>query len=177
MDSNEHGIMEQNEEHHETNISIYYTHETELYAESYDAMNKSMSCKNLGLGEIGGGEKVNPVVERIWIGAGARRAARRSSGRSRPEERRGTPGSAGMAAEGGGEDGAGACRRAGAGGRGRCGGAGSPETMTPARAREAGAAGGRKEAGRGRSRLGPRGAVAGFPGRGGAAYGAPRVAL
>ena len=102
MDSNEHGAMEQNEEHLEANILIYYTHEMELYAESYDALNMRMSCKNLGLREIREGEKVNPVVERIWIGAGARRAARRSSGRSRPEERRGTPGSAGMAAEGGG---------------------------------------------------------------------------
>ena len=42
MDSNEHGIMEQNEEHLETNISIYYTHETKLYAGSYDVMNKSI---------------------------------------------------------------------------------------------------------------------------------------
>ena len=39
MDLNEHGTMEQNEEHLETNISIYYTHETEQYAESYNAMN------------------------------------------------------------------------------------------------------------------------------------------
>ena len=39
MDSNEHGAIEQNVEHHEMNISIYYTRETELYAESYDAMN------------------------------------------------------------------------------------------------------------------------------------------
>ena len=42
MASNEHGAMEQNEEHHEMNISIYYTHEAELYAESYDAMNMGM---------------------------------------------------------------------------------------------------------------------------------------
>ena len=42
MDSNEHGEMEQNEEHHETNIWIYYTYETELYAESYDALNIGM---------------------------------------------------------------------------------------------------------------------------------------
>ena len=38
MDSNEHGAMEQNEDHLETNIPIYYTRETELYAEIYDAM-------------------------------------------------------------------------------------------------------------------------------------------
>ena len=44
MDSNEHGAMEQNEEHLVTNISIYYTHETELYAESYDAMNMGIYC-------------------------------------------------------------------------------------------------------------------------------------
>ena len=42
MDPNEHGTMERNEEHLETNISIYHTHETELYAESYDAMNMGM---------------------------------------------------------------------------------------------------------------------------------------
>ena len=47
MDSNEHGAMEQNEEHLEANISIYYMHETELYTESYDAMNMSMYCKYL----------------------------------------------------------------------------------------------------------------------------------
>ena len=38
MDANEHGIMEQNEEHLETNILIYYTHETEQYAMRCDAM-------------------------------------------------------------------------------------------------------------------------------------------
>ena len=45
MDSNEHGAMEQNEEHHEANILIYYTHETELYAESYDAENMAIYCE------------------------------------------------------------------------------------------------------------------------------------
>ena len=42
MDLTEHGTMEQNEDYLETNISIYYTRETELYAESYDAMNMGM---------------------------------------------------------------------------------------------------------------------------------------
>ena len=42
MDPNEHGKLEQTEEHLEMNISIYYTHETELYAESYDAMNMTI---------------------------------------------------------------------------------------------------------------------------------------
>ena len=61
MDSNEHGAIEQNEEHLETNISINYTHETELYAESYDAMNKSTLCKIFRTSKIfGGGKKVNP---------------------------------------------------------------------------------------------------------------------
>ena len=46
MDSNEHGAIEQNVEHHEANISIYYTHETELYAESYDTMNMGIYHKN-----------------------------------------------------------------------------------------------------------------------------------
>ena len=44
MDSNEHGAMEQNVEYHETNILIYYTHETELYAESYDASKYDTEC-------------------------------------------------------------------------------------------------------------------------------------
>ena len=45
MDSNEHGAMEQNEEHLQENISIYYTRKTELYAESYDAMNIAIYCE------------------------------------------------------------------------------------------------------------------------------------
>ena len=57
MDTNEHGAMEQKEEHLEANISIYYTHETELYAESYDAMNRGKYCKILGLGNISGEKK------------------------------------------------------------------------------------------------------------------------
>ena len=48
MDSNEHGTMEQNEENLETNISIYYMHETELYAESYDATNRARYDKIFG---------------------------------------------------------------------------------------------------------------------------------
>ena len=48
MDSSEHGAMEQNEEHHETNISIYYMRETELYTESYDALNIGMYCDYVG---------------------------------------------------------------------------------------------------------------------------------
>ena len=46
MASNEHGAMEQNEEHHETNNSIYHKRETELYAESYDALNMGIYHKN-----------------------------------------------------------------------------------------------------------------------------------
>ena len=45
MDSNEHGTKEQNEEHLEMNILLYYKRETEIYAESYDAMNMSILCK------------------------------------------------------------------------------------------------------------------------------------
>ena len=63
MASNEHGAMEQNGENHEANISIYYTHETELYAESYDAMNRATYFKNIsGLREFRGGEATS-----IWI--------------------------------------------------------------------------------------------------------------
>ena len=39
MDSNEHDAIEGNEVLVETNNLIYYTHETEQYAASYDAMN------------------------------------------------------------------------------------------------------------------------------------------
>ena len=39
MTSNEHGAIEQNEEHHETNNLTYYTYETEQHAWRYDAMN------------------------------------------------------------------------------------------------------------------------------------------
>ena len=42
MASNEHGAIEQNVEHHETNNSIYYTRETELHAESYGMMKSAI---------------------------------------------------------------------------------------------------------------------------------------
>ena len=48
MDSNEHGTMEQNEEHLEANISIYYTDETELWSRIYDAINRATYCKYYG---------------------------------------------------------------------------------------------------------------------------------
>ena len=48
MDSNEHFTMEQNEEHLEANISIYYPNETELWSRSYDAMNRATYCKYYG---------------------------------------------------------------------------------------------------------------------------------
>ena len=35
MTSNEHGEIEQNVEHHEANDLTYYTHESELHAQSY----------------------------------------------------------------------------------------------------------------------------------------------
>ena len=69
MESNEHGIMEQNEEHLETNISINYRHETELYAESYDAMNMGTYCQNQRRG--GGREKVNRSGSRSGPSSGA----------------------------------------------------------------------------------------------------------
>ena len=39
MTSNEHGAIEQNVEHHETNNLTYYTHKTDMHAQSYDAEN------------------------------------------------------------------------------------------------------------------------------------------
>ena len=72
------------EEHHETNISIYYTHETELYAESYDALNRSISCKKLrDLEKSGEGKKVNHCAW-IWIGP----VLELGDGRSSPEQGR-----------------------------------------------------------------------------------------
>ena len=54
MDSNEHGAMEQNKEHHEANRSIYYTRETELHTQSYDAENRGKYCEKIkDLGDFG----------------------------------------------------------------------------------------------------------------------------
>ena len=39
MNSNEHGTMEQNEEHLEMNILINHARKTEQYEKSYNAMN------------------------------------------------------------------------------------------------------------------------------------------
>ena len=48
MDSNEHGAMEQNEEHLETNISIYHARKTKQYAKSYEVMNRAIYVENFG---------------------------------------------------------------------------------------------------------------------------------
>ena len=56
MASNEHGAIKQNVEHHETNISIYYTRETVLYTKSYDALNRDIYRKN-NRTEISGKER------------------------------------------------------------------------------------------------------------------------
>ena len=82
MDSNEHGIMEQIEEHLEANILIYYTHETELYAESYDVMNRGTYCKILGTWRNSGEEESQPSLVPDRIGAPARARARRAARRS-----------------------------------------------------------------------------------------------
>ena len=47
MDSNEHGTMEQNEEHLAANISIYHACKTVQYAMRYDAMNRVTYCEKL----------------------------------------------------------------------------------------------------------------------------------
>ena len=52
MDSNEHGAMEQNVKHHETNNLTYYTRETELYVETYAMMNMGTCCNRKRLREI-----------------------------------------------------------------------------------------------------------------------------
>ena len=59
MTSNEHGAIEQNIEHHEANNLTYYTHETEVYAESYAMMNRCTCCRILRLRNISGTGKVN----------------------------------------------------------------------------------------------------------------------
>ena len=45
MASNEQGAIEENVEHHEANNTIYDTRETDLYAESYDAVNMAIYCE------------------------------------------------------------------------------------------------------------------------------------
>ena len=45
MTSNEHGAIEKNVEHHEANNLTYYTHKTELNAESYALLNMGTYCK------------------------------------------------------------------------------------------------------------------------------------
>ena len=83
MTSNENGAMEQNEEHHEMNILIYYTHETELYAESYDVLNIAIYCKMHRTWKYFGRDRSQPpVVDWIWIGLGARGRARLDLDRS-----------------------------------------------------------------------------------------------
>ena len=58
MDSNKHGIMEQNEEHIIMNNLIYHTHETELRMRSYDMLNmakkyiRQMTWWKMDLSEI-----------------------------------------------------------------------------------------------------------------------------
>ena len=52
MTSNEHGAIEQNVEHHDTNNLTYYTRETELYAESYAMLNLGTYYENQRLGKM-----------------------------------------------------------------------------------------------------------------------------
>ena len=69
--------MEQNEEHHETNISIYYTRGTELYAKSYDAENMSMYCRILRTWRFSGRDEKSTFGAVDPDLAGARARARR----------------------------------------------------------------------------------------------------
>ena len=53
MDSNKHGVMEQNEEDITVNISISHMHQTDHPAQSYDAINTAKkSYRNKGHREI-----------------------------------------------------------------------------------------------------------------------------
>ena len=62
MASNEHGSIEQNVENHETNNSIYYTRETELYAESYAMLNRGTCCKMMKTWRIFENGKSQPAT-------------------------------------------------------------------------------------------------------------------
>ena len=159
MDSNEHCTMEQNEEHLEMNISIYYTHETELYAESYDAMNMSMYCKNLRTWSIFGGRSQPPE---IWIGPSS--SSPELEGARRPEL--GETGPAGEEGDDGRGAGGGAARarpEQGAGRRRRPqarGGGDDREAAAPANG-GTGGGDGRRRAGAGAEETGRRGPNAG----------------
>ena len=173
--------MEQNEEHLEANISVYYTHKRELYTESYDAMKRAIYYAKLrDLEYFGRGEESQPSVwieircrsgsaRRSWRGRGGRRRSREreaagpATGAGRGHGRRSSPGKEGC------------WRRAGSGVEAEARTAArSPELRRPA---EAGGNGGERRSG------GEDGAGAGALGRrrrrragsragGGAAYGA-----
>ena len=57
MNSNEHGTMEQNEEHLVMNISIYQARKTEQYAMRYAMMNRATYCEKFGTWQKTRGEK------------------------------------------------------------------------------------------------------------------------
>ena len=104
MTSNEHGAIEQNEEHHEANNLTYYTRESELHARSYGAMNRGICTKISNTSKKKEGREVNATE--IWIGEatgarGARARARGSGGRSDRRRRRWPAGPAGRASGGG----------------------------------------------------------------------------
>ena len=54
MTSNEHGAIEQNEEHRDATNLTYYTRESELHARSYALMNGDTSRENAKTWEFSG---------------------------------------------------------------------------------------------------------------------------
>ena len=126
MTSNEHGAIEQNVEHHETNNLTYYTRESELHARSYALRNKSTFCeiKDLEKNRVSG--KVNLGVLSIGSGRGAstgsspamERGRRRRRGSDVEKRRRGGVAGGGEGGARGGEGG----RRVAGVGRGGAGG-------------------------------------------------------
>ena len=77
MTSNEHGAIERNVEHHETNNLTYYTRETELHARSYALLNRGTYAKILRTWRIFRARESqrsipDPIGEKLglWLGLG-----------------------------------------------------------------------------------------------------------
>ena len=83
MTSNEHGAIEQNVKHHETNNLTYYTRESELHAGSYSIGNRGICCRISTLGEKNGRGEVNGGLPDLD------RTSYRSSGSSLPARKEG----------------------------------------------------------------------------------------
>ena len=71
MTSNEHGAIEQNVEHRETNNLTYYTRQSELHARSYALLNMGTCCRILRTQKKRGRRGQRTVALPIGSGRGA----------------------------------------------------------------------------------------------------------